>query len=406
MRLDPTPGIRGWNRLWYSGIGMPLFMDVHRNLAGMTPEEVARSHHEDEKVQAEYGVQYHRYFFNEEKGTAFCLVEGPDKEACEEVHRRAHGLMAEDIIEVEPGLVDAFMGGGAMSPSGAAVTAGSELDTAFRAILFSEIESFPKLAQERGETAAIEALERHDRVACGQLLRLGGREAAHTGGGLMATFASAADAVGCGLAIREALARGKDALEVCIGVAAGEPVERHNELFGVSVEMARRLAESAQRGQVLVSHGVRELCMGKAIEFADRGEVRLRGFDEDVRVFVAAPREAQTQPPIRTERRLAAILSADGVGYSARMAADPEATLRALHAARARVRRAVEQHRGRVVDSPGDNLLAEFPTALDAVRSAVVIQEAGLDEPFTLQLRIGVHLGEVMVQHGCLYHRR
>ena len=382
---------------------MPLYLDVHRNLDGTTPEDIERAHYEDEKVQAEYGVHYHRFFFNEEKGTVFCLVEGPSKKACADVHREAHGLLAESIIEVEPDLVDAFLGSGGKTPQGAAVTARSEPDTAFRAILFSEIESFPALAQERGEAAAIEALERHDRTAREQLLRQGGRESAHTGGGVLATFPSAAEAVTCGLAIRAALAEGDDALEVCVGVSAGEPVERHNELFGVAVEMARRLCESAQRGQVLASNAVRELCMGKSIEFADRGEVRLRGFDEDVRVFVAAPRETRAPAPSRIERRLAAILSADGVGYSARMAEDPEATLRALHDTRARVRHAVEQHGGRVVDSPGDNLLAEFPTALDAVRSAVVIQEAGLDEPFTLQLRIGVHLGEVMVQHGRLY---
>jgi class 3 adenylate cyclase len=143
--------------------------------------------------------------------------------------------------------------------------------------------------------------------------------------------------------------------------------------------------------------------MGKPVEFTDRGEVRLRGFDEDVRVFLASPIGNERRPGPQVERRLAAVLSADGVGYSARMAENPEATLRALHETRARVRHAVERHRGHVVDSPGDNLLAEFPSARDAVDSAMVIQRSHLGAPSTLSLRIGVHLGEVLVEHGRLY---
>ncbi len=74
------------------------------------------------------------------------------------------------------------------------------------------------------------------------------------------------------------------------------------------------------------------------------------------------------------ERKLAAILSADVVGYSRLMAEDEAATIRTLTDYREDIAMRVRQHRGRVVDTPGDNLLAEFPTALDAVRCAVEIQ--------------------------------
>ncbi len=77
---------------------------------------------------------------------------------------------------------------------------------------------------------------------------------------------------------------------------------------------------------------------------------------------------------IVTERKLAAILSADVVGYSRLMAEDAESTVRTLTAYREEVGLLVRQHRGRVVDSPGDNLLAEFPSALDAVQAAVEVQ--------------------------------
>ena len=74
------------------------------------------------------------------------------------------------------------------------------------------------------------------------------------------------------------------------------------------------------------------------------------------------------------ERKLAAILSADVVGYSRLMADDEAETVRTLTAYRDIVSMLVQQHRGRVVDSPGDNLLAEFPTATDAVEAAVEVQ--------------------------------
>jgi len=82
---------------------MPLFMDHHKEVEGLTAEAVAEAHKKDLEVQDEYGVKYHRYWYNEETGEVFCLAEAPDKEAAEAVHREAHGLVAEEIIEVKEG---------------------------------------------------------------------------------------------------------------------------------------------------------------------------------------------------------------------------------------------------------------------------------------------------------------
>lgn len=79
---------------------MPLFMDVHTGVDAK-PEEVAEAHRKDLEIQEEYEVDYLRYWFDEEKGAIFCLFEGPNREAGEQVHREAHGLVAGDIYEVE-----------------------------------------------------------------------------------------------------------------------------------------------------------------------------------------------------------------------------------------------------------------------------------------------------------------
>ena len=82
---------------------MPLYMDTHRNLEGLTKEAVADAHQKDLEVQGKHGVQCHRYWYNEEEGEVFCLIEAPSEEAAEAVHREAHGLMADEIVEVKEG---------------------------------------------------------------------------------------------------------------------------------------------------------------------------------------------------------------------------------------------------------------------------------------------------------------
>jgi adenylate cyclase len=117
-------------------------------------------------------------------------------------------------------------------------------------------------------------------------------------------------------------------------------------------------------------------------------------------------------PPAATAgmaRRLAAILSADVKGYSRLMSEDEAATIRTLTAYRKMMTTLIQQHHGRVVDSPGDNLLAEFASVVDAVRCAVEIQHtlkaknAALPDPRRMEFRIGINLGDVVVEGERLY---
>jgi hypothetical protein len=82
---------------------MPLFMDVHNKVDGLTAEAVAGAHQRDLEEQGKYGVKYQRYWFDENSGKVFCLVEAPDAETAATVHREAHGLVADEIIPVREG---------------------------------------------------------------------------------------------------------------------------------------------------------------------------------------------------------------------------------------------------------------------------------------------------------------
>jgi peptidyl-tRNA hydrolase len=82
---------------------MPLFIDVHNHVEGLTADAVAHAHQADLNTQEKYDVKYLRYWFNEGTGKVFCLVEAPSREAAIAVHREAHGLVADDLIEVKEG---------------------------------------------------------------------------------------------------------------------------------------------------------------------------------------------------------------------------------------------------------------------------------------------------------------
>ena len=109
------------------------------------------------------------------------------------------------------------------------------------------------------------------------------------------------------------------------------------------------------------------------------------------------------------ERKLTAILSADVEGYSRLMGQDEEATIRTLTSHRQVMSFLIPRHRGRVVDSPGDNLLAEFSSVVDAVKCAAIIQttlrmeNADLPQDRRMEFRIGINLGDVMVEGERIY---
>jgi len=82
---------------------MPLFMDVHDHVEGLTADAVAKAHEADLATQAKYNVKYLKYWFDERGGKVFCLIDAPTKEAAIAVHREAHGLVADRVVEVVEG---------------------------------------------------------------------------------------------------------------------------------------------------------------------------------------------------------------------------------------------------------------------------------------------------------------
>jgi hypothetical protein len=82
---------------------LPLYMDVHNIEGGVNAKDVADAHMKDLQEQVKHGVDYKSYWVDEQAGKIFCLVEAPNEEAAHTVHREAHGLVADEIYEVQEG---------------------------------------------------------------------------------------------------------------------------------------------------------------------------------------------------------------------------------------------------------------------------------------------------------------
>ena len=276
---------------------MALYLDRHDNIDfdELTPQDMVEAHLKDLEVQVKYDVRYVTGWVNKGAGYMYCLVEAPSTEAATAVHREAHGMLADDIIEVDPRLVEEFMGNIADTPL-AKDPATTETVPSLRSILFTDLESSVAETQQLGDARYVEQLRVHNTVIRDSLDAHSGREVKHTGDGIMASFVAASAAVECAIAIQKTFAahneeRRDHPFRVRIGISAGEPVMEHEDLFGSAVNLAKRVCDCAEPGGILVANVVRELCMGKDLLFADTGETELRGFEDPVRLYEVSWRD-------------------------------------------------------------------------------------------------------------------
>jgi len=264
---------------------MPIFLDRH-DLKGLTAADVADAHRKDLEVQGHYGVRFLTYWFDDTRGTAFCLIDAPDIQTAMRVHDEAHGEIARDVIEVDLSAVEAFLG--RVSDPMPSETA---IDPAMRTIMFTDIVDSTGMTARLGDVRAVEMVRAHDALVRRALHRKGGREVKHTGDGIMAAFDDAEAGVECARAIQQAFdafnLASREKLQVRIGLDAGEPVADHNDLFGATVQMAARLCQSAEPETIVVSEAVSRFLPGR-VELVDLGQRALKGFARPVAAFEVA----------------------------------------------------------------------------------------------------------------------
>ncbi len=198
---------------------MPLFMDIHTvDSEEFSAEDVVKAHMEDLAVQDKFGVKQLKYWVNENARTIFCLMEGPNKDACNQVHLESHGNTACNIIEVADNEYNLFMGQG-IDVDDLAKTNSGDLDPGYRTILLTNIVCFSQSSN--GYFGKIKDLViEHNGVIV--------REPTNQ---IMVTFMYATDAISCASSIMELLVSASSKLEFNLAVVSGNPVDEEGTTF-------------------------------------------------------------------------------------------------------------------------------------------------------------------------------
>ncbi|MGF9763415.1 nickel-binding protein [Microvirga sp. 0TCS3.31] len=268
---------------------MPIFLDRH-DLRGLTAADIAEAHRKDLEVQERYGVRFLTYWFDEARGTGFCLIDAPDIQTAMWVHDEAHGDVAKDVIEVDLSAVEAFLGR-VSDPAPVGARSQISFDAALRTIMFTDIVDSTGMTARLGDVRAVEMVRAHDALVRRALKDKHGREVKHTGDGIMASFDHVTAAVGCARAIQQSFdafnLASREKLLVRIGLDAGEPVADSNDLFGSTVQMAARLCQCAEPKTIVVSEAVSALVSDNFC-LQDLGPYALKGFAQPVRVYEVA----------------------------------------------------------------------------------------------------------------------
>ncbi|MBS0000232.1 MAG: DUF4242 domain-containing protein [Cyclobacteriaceae bacterium] len=244
---------------------MPLYMDIHF-VGEISVEDTRKAHLADLAVQKKYGVTYHQYWFNEEMGTVYCLMEGPDKESCAATHREANGFTACQIVEVEGGMYDIFMGEKQKVDHGLVRHQDGEIDTGYRYILtlniiantgISDWIDFDQLRlPKRPKSKALQIIGETD----GKEIRTGGFD------NIIAVFETPEKALRCAHKIQtEFLDHTRDGskkydISFNMGISVGQPLTEKEGFFVKAIQMSKRLCLIAGDKEIITSRLFEELC--------------------------------------------------------------------------------------------------------------------------------------------------
>jgi len=263
---------------------MPIYMDRHDVPPGISFTQAIEAHEKDQDVQEKYGCIAKTFWYDQQRCASFCLIEAPNKSAVKKMHNEAHGMVPNQIIEVNMDVVETFMGK-IQDPESE-----DEIESAFRVIMFTDLKDSVEITGNYGDQRAMDLIRVHNSIIRQNIKQYKGRDVKHTGDGFMVSFSSVSKAVDCSIAIQKAFAAYNDKnqeipMKIRIGLNAGEPVTESGDLFGATIQLASRICDYTEAGKILASSVIPELCLGKSISFIDRGEISLKGFEANTHVY-------------------------------------------------------------------------------------------------------------------------
>lgn len=261
---------------------MPLFMDFHK-IDNITVEDVKAAHIADVAIQEEYGVRYHQFWVNQEAGTVFCLIEGPDAATCELVHKLAHGNVACALTEVEPGFYEKMMGTGHRIDQGHVQHYNGSMDNGYRTIIVFAIIGKTK-AKHSKDLQQFQKPEWARNIVYKSITKHSGRELLwEIDDSIIAIFDDVSNAMSCAFQTQFQLEQNKDlqpGIVFRIGASASQPVTADGDFFQESIKLAHRLCMIAESGQVVTSSLVAKLCAHDQL-FRNNSPVRSLKLNEE-----------------------------------------------------------------------------------------------------------------------------
>jgi AraC-like DNA-binding protein len=240
---------------------MPIYMDRHDVSEAVTAETIAQLHQQDLKIQKEFGCRGLTYWFDDKRKTAFCLIEAPNRGALKKMHDQAHGQVPHSIIEVEPDIVESFLGR-IEDPVKAKNTDLNIInDPAFRIIMVITI-NHPTLTE--NESSQFRSALRDINIAARKILKAhNGNVVEQTDYHYLVSFQSVTHAVHAASEIHllgknfDSRGKGKG-IVIKIGLSTGVPVTQKQQIFEDAIKLAERMC-GIVKGEVVVSAEVKDL---------------------------------------------------------------------------------------------------------------------------------------------------
>jgi len=240
---------------------MPIFMDLHELPNGITAKDIAEMHQEDLKIEHKYNCRGLTYWCDEQRQTAFCLMEAPNKQAVIDLHSTAHGAIPQQILEVNEAIVESFLGRIEDPVKSKDTSLNIINDPAFRTLMVVKLKHKTIRANEistlnagiRGYTTSIKTLTATNN---GSLIKQDGTS-------FLMSFASVTDAIHCGLKIRNIHnCVITPELEFKIGISAGIPITEKEGFFEDTIKTSNYLSDIA-KGSFSITTAVKDLYEGE-----------------------------------------------------------------------------------------------------------------------------------------------
>src|SRR5574340_599655 len=253
---------------------MPIYMDRHDVSETVTAEIVAQLHQEDLKIQDRFRCRGLTYWFDDKRKTAFCLVEAPDEEAIRTMHKVAHGEVPNQIIEVDPHIVESFLGRIEDPEKAENHSLNIINDPAFRTVMVIGLK-ITSLKQE-GAARYQSSLQDFNRTVLNTLSICEGALVKQAPNYFLVSFKSVSKSVQAALDIKRIFNKFRskllnDNLSLKIGLSAGPPVSGKKSFFEDPIKLAERMCKTV-KGEIILSSEVRELYNSENSNALNAGE--------------------------------------------------------------------------------------------------------------------------------------